>query len=288
MNKNASREARRNTRRMLRVLLVTCLCAGMLALTLTACAGSEHASPPPSSSSNTSAESTQSAAHPTQESSETTDTAESYHTAATDEQDPVPTEEDSAQTTDVEQPAAPNNASVRTPPSSSPSGSSSSGSSNSNDSRSPANSSQSQSAPSTTTRPPSTNNTPSTQTPAPQTIAVTIEVSARAAHAADPAAVAGLSVNGVILSRTALTLPADATVRDALDATGVRLNARGAYIAGIGGLNERDLGPRSGWVYSVNGQFPAMSASARRLSAGDTIVWHYTVDGGGDVGAPGW
>jgi len=152
-----------------------------------------------------------------------------------------------------------------------------SGTPNSSDNRAPNNN---------TTRPPTQN--PPAQTPAPQTITVTIEISARTAHAADPAAVAGLSSNGVILARRTLNLPVDATVRQALDATGVRLNARGAYIAGIGGLNERDLGPRSGWLYSVNGQFPAMSASIFRLSTGDTIVWHYTVNGGGDVGAPTW
>jgi len=114
---------------------------------------------------------------------------------------------------------------------------------------------------------------------------VSIEIEARTAHREDPAAVAGISNAGVILSRRNLTLPEGSTVRQALDASGVRVNARGAYIAGIAGLSEGDLGPRSGWMYSVNGEFPNTSASAFRLSAGDSIVWRYTIDGGADLGA---
>ena len=125
----------------------------------------------------------------------------------------------------------------------------------------------------------------STQTPAPQTITVSIEICARLAHAADPAAVAGISNAGVILPRRNVTVPTGASVRQALDATGVRLNARGAYIAGIGGLSEGDLGPQSGWMFSVNGAFSSQSASAHRLNAGDVIAWRYTINGGADLGA---
>ena len=128
-------------------------------------------------------------------------------------------------------------------------------------------------------------NNSSAQTPAPQTITVSIEICARLAHAADPAAVAGISNAGVILSRRNVTVPTGASVRQALDATGVRLNARGAYIAGIGGLSEGDLGSQSGWMFSVNGAFSSQSASAHRLNAGDIIAWRYTIDGGADLGA---
>ena len=125
----------------------------------------------------------------------------------------------------------------------------------------------------------------SAQNTAPQTITVSIEICARLAHAADPAAVAGITSSGVILSRRNVTVPTDASVRQALDATGVRLNARGAYIAGIAGLSEGDLGPQSGWMFSVNGAFSSQSASAHRLSAGDVIAWRYTINGGADLGA---
>lgn len=124
------------------------------------------------------------------------------------------------------------------------------------------------------------------QSSTPRTITVSIEIEARTAHVAQPAAVAGISNAGVILSQRNLTLPENATVRQALDASGIRVNARGAYIVGIGGLSEGDIGPRSGWMYSVDGQFPSASASTFRLSAGDRLVWRYTLDGGADLGAP--
>ena len=125
----------------------------------------------------------------------------------------------------------------------------------------------------------------SAQNTAPQTITVSIEICARLAYAADPAAVAGITSSGTILSRRSVTVPVDASVRQALDATGVRLNARGAYIAGIAGLSEGDLGQQSGWMFSVNGAFSSQSASAHRLSAGDVIAWRYTINGGADLGA---
>ena len=128
-------------------------------------------------------------------------------------------------------------------------------------------------------------NNNSAQNTAPQTITVSIEICARLAHAADPAAVAGITSSGTILSRRNVTVPVDASVRQALDATGVRLNARGAYIAGIAGLSEGDLGSQSGWMFSVNGAFSSQSASAHRLNAGDVIAWRYTINGGADLGA---
>ncbi|MCL2437873.1 MAG: DUF4430 domain-containing protein [Coriobacteriia bacterium] len=125
----------------------------------------------------------------------------------------------------------------------------------------------------------------SNQSNTPRTITVSIEIEARLAHAQNPAALSGIANNGIILARRNVTLQEGATVRQALDATGIRVNARGAYIAGIGGLSEGDIGPRSGWMFSVNGQFPGSSASAQRLNAGDVIAWRYTLNGGADLGA---
>ena len=60
------------------------------------------------------------------------------------------------------------------------------------------------------------------------------------------------------------------------------------YIEGINHLYEFDCGPESGWMYSVNGQFPNYGCSAYKLSSGDDIVWCYTCSGlGADVGADG-
>jgi prenyltransferase beta subunit len=55
------------------------------------------------------------------------------------------------------------------------------------------------------------------------------------------------------------------------------------YVQGIDGLFEFDHGPLSGWVYSVNGQFPSGSAGTYVLSNGDKVAWLYTVDGGKDT-----
>ncbi|MBU5625985.1 DUF4430 domain-containing protein [Oscillibacter sp. MSJ-2] len=57
-----------------------------------------------------------------------------------------------------------------------------------------------------------------------------------------------------------------------------------AYIEGIGNLYEFDGGPLSGWVYSVNGEFPNYGSSRYALQDGDSVVWQYTCDLGADVG----
>jgi hypothetical protein len=121
---------------------------------------------------------------------------------------------------------------------------------------------------------------------APRTITVTIAIDARTAYAKDPEAVSGFSNAGVILSAKKITLPEGANVKQALEASGVRFNARGAYISGIGGLSEGDLGPKSGWLYSVNGTFPSVSCTNYQLKAGDSVAWRYTCNQGEDVGSP--
>ena len=50
------------------------------------------------------------------------------------------------------------------------------------------------------------------------------------------------------------------------------------YIEGIGNLYEFDCGPQSGWMYSVNGVSPSVSASAYTLKSGDVLVWYYVTD----------
>ena len=57
-----------------------------------------------------------------------------------------------------------------------------------------------------------------------------------------------------------------------------------AYSEGIGNLYEFDGGPLSGWVYSVNGEFPNYGSSRYTLQDGDSVVWQYTCDLGADVG----
>ena len=57
-----------------------------------------------------------------------------------------------------------------------------------------------------------------------------------------------------------------------------------AYVEAINNLYEFDVGPLSGWMYSVNGWFPNFGASRYLLSPGDVIEWHFTVDLGRDLG----
>ena len=57
-----------------------------------------------------------------------------------------------------------------------------------------------------------------------------------------------------------------------------------AYIEGISNLYEFDVGELSGWMYSVNGQFPNYGCSQALLQDGDVVCWVYTCDYGADVG----
>jgi sulfur carrier protein ThiS len=117
---------------------------------------------------------------------------------------------------------------------------------------------------------------------------VRIAVDCKTAYARDPQAVASLSQAGVILAEKEVTLPAGATVKDALAATGLRVDASGGYVFGIAGLSEGDIGAASGWMYSVNGSYPSVAYTVYQLKAADRIVWRYTCNQGEDVGAGGF
>jgi len=56
------------------------------------------------------------------------------------------------------------------------------------------------------------------------------------------------------------------------------------YIEGIGNLYEFDCGELSGWMYSVNGEFPMYGMSQYEVKDGDVIEVVYTCDLGADVG----
>ena len=57
-----------------------------------------------------------------------------------------------------------------------------------------------------------------------------------------------------------------------------------AYVTAIGNIFEFDAGELSGWMYTVNGQFPGVGASQHLLNPGDTVKWVYTLDLGRDIG----
>ena len=87
------------------------------------------------------------------------------------------------------------------------------------------------------------------------------------------------SAAGAGASSATVSLAAGSSVYDALAKTGISISASGSaygmYVSAIGGLAERQHGPMSGWIFSVNGVEPSVACSAYTLSAGDSIVWTY-------------
>lgn len=55
------------------------------------------------------------------------------------------------------------------------------------------------------------------------------------------------------------------------------------YVEGINNLYEFDCGERSGWMYSVNGEFLNYGSSSVEIKSGDRIQWRYTCDLGEDL-----
>lgn len=102
--------------------------------------------------------------------------------------------------------------------------------------------------------------------------------------------------DGVILAPTAYVLRPGDTVFDvlyrAVRANRIQFEYQGAdqnsvggvYVKGIHYLYEFSCGSTSGWVYTVNGEFPNYSCSDYVLKDGDVIQWSYTCDLGQDVG----
>lgn len=80
-------------------------------------------------------------------------------------------------------------------------------------------------------------------------------------------------------SSATLTLPAGATVYDALASCGVSFNVKatgyGMYVSSIAGLAEKEHGGMSGWMYSVNGSTANIACSSYVLSGGESIYWWY-------------
>ena len=56
---------------------------------------------------------------------------------------------------------------------------------------------------------------------------------------------------------------------------GLSVSGTKIYVKGIGGLKEKQHGPMSGWMYSVNGVAPNKAAIKYDLKDGDKVVWYY-------------
>lgn len=89
--------------------------------------------------------------------------------------------------------------------------------------------------------------------------------------------------DGVLLSPVKVYLDDGATAYDALKKAcaenGIALNEKnsafGVYIVGIGGIDEKDCGSQSGWVYTVNGQSPSVGLSNYKMKNGDNLTFSY-------------
>jgi hypothetical protein len=105
--------------------------------------------------------------------------------------------------------------------------------------------------------------------------------------------IAGDEETGTIMPATSVELQAGDTALEVLKrvarSNGIQMEYKGAeavaYIEGIDNLYEFDHGPKSGWMFRINGQFPSVGAGAYTLKAGDRIEWLYTLDLGADIGA---
>lgn len=93
-----------------------------------------------------------------------------------------------------------------------------------------------------------------------------------------------LPADNYIISPTEITLADGSTAFDAL-IEAARKNSvtvehtsspMGVYVAGIGDLYEFDYGSESGWLYSVNGEYPPCALSAYTAAEGDMIALAYT------------
>lgn len=142
----------------------------------------------------------------------------------------------------------------------------------------------------TTARPTET----TVQTAAPTTVPETVPVAATVSlaikcHIATAAGLAGAPADGIILETVTVELDEDKTVFDILNQVskdeGIVVVSRGSgtsvFIMNIAGLTAVDA--KSGWVFSVNGEFVNIGSGTYKLKPGDIIEWHYTMDTGNDL-----
>jgi len=86
--------------------------------------------------------------------------------------------------------------------------------------------------------------------------------------------------DGYFLSPVSYTAEEGETAFDALKAlcreNGISLKYQDVYyIQEIGGLNEKDCGGQSGWMFRVNGTAPNKAACRYILADGDKVEWYY-------------
>jgi len=126
------------------------------------------------------------------------------------------------------------------------------------------------------------------------TLTVRADTILRNMHLLDSAKHSLVPSDGVIFPATQVTAREGESVFDVLQRemrrVGIHMVSRftpiynSAYIEAINNIFEFDVGPLSGWMHRVNGQFPGVGVSQTLLRPGDVIEVLYTVDLGHDIG----
>ncbi len=117
---------------------------------------------------------------------------------------------------------------------------------------------------------------------------ITIDCSAvfRYEEASDEV-LSALPSDGFILPRTDITLTDGMTAYDVLkqacEGRGIEITGSSSYVSGINGLSEFSCGPLSGWMYSVNGEFPTVPMNEYIVGENDEIAVRYTCRLGEDL-----
>lgn len=70
-------------------------------------------------------------------------------------------------------------------------------------------------------------------------------------------------------------LDKNATAFDALVKVADYIGDDRGYVTAINGLAQKEHGKNSGWMYSVNGTSPNVTAGNYTLKDGDVVLWHY-------------
>ena len=107
----------------------------------------------------------------------------------------------------------------------------------------------------------------------------------------DPALKDYIPKSGIILEKRTVEIQKGDSVYDILKRELKKENilheesftANSVYVEGIDNIYEFSCGDLSGWMYSVNGEYPGKSCSEYKVSDKDTIEWHYTCELGEDL-----
>lgn len=92
--------------------------------------------------------------------------------------------------------------------------------------------------------------------------------------------------DGYIITGYKYTAKAGFTAYDVLkkacEDNGIKLTAKssmyGTYVSGINNIDEFDCGSQSGWMFSINGNRPNVSASNQKINDGDEITFEYVCE----------